>query len=221
MSNKMLASLQNAYGDYCVDIFARPDGSFGFEEYRRDPEDGVWRCLHRYSSQVFDSEENALAQAEEAGSMVADRGRLKPVNVALIAQPHPPEALYRLFRSAMEPHVVAARGEPWNDERERAQFFEQLAPASVQVIVVEEQLIGFVDLRAFDDHCVVHTMVVAPRWQSSGVGSNVLELLKMKWNRISLGVLKSNPRARRFYERAGFREVGSTEHHYQMAWASS
>ena len=65
MSDKVLASLQNSYGDYCVDIFTRADGSFGFEEYRRDPEDGVWRCLHRYSSQVFGTEEDAVARAKE------------------------------------------------------------------------------------------------------------------------------------------------------------
>jgi hypothetical protein len=64
MASKVVASLQNSYGDHCVDIFARPDGSFGFEEYRRDPEDGVWRCLHRYSSQVFTSENDAVAEAK-------------------------------------------------------------------------------------------------------------------------------------------------------------
>ena len=37
--NKVIRSI-NAPGDArCVDLFARPDGSFGFEEYRRDPED--------------------------------------------------------------------------------------------------------------------------------------------------------------------------------------
>ena len=65
MGNKVLASLENPYGDYCVDIFARADGTFGFEEYRRDPEDGgSWHSLHRYSGQVFNSEEDALAQAK-------------------------------------------------------------------------------------------------------------------------------------------------------------
>jgi hypothetical protein len=64
MANKVLASLENSYGDYCVDIFARADGSFGFEEYRRDPEDGYWRCLHRYSSEVFKSEQEAVVQAK-------------------------------------------------------------------------------------------------------------------------------------------------------------
>jgi hypothetical protein len=60
---KVLASLENSHGDYCVDIFVRVDGSFGFEEYRRDPEDGDWRCLHRYSGQAFGSREDAVAQA--------------------------------------------------------------------------------------------------------------------------------------------------------------
>jgi ribosomal protein S18 acetylase RimI-like enzyme len=153
--------------------------------------------------------------------MAANRGCIELVDVFLTPQPHDPESLYQIFRSAMEPYVDAARGEPWNDERERAQFFLQLALASVQLIVVEHQVIGFIDLRAFDDHCVVHTMVVAPQWQSGGIGSTVLEQLKTKWTRISLSVLKTNPRARQFYERAGFHEVGSTEHHYQMAWASN
>ncbi|HWI98160.1 MAG TPA: hypothetical protein VNU96_04045 [Burkholderiales bacterium] len=65
MRNKVLVSLENSHGDYCVDIFTRADGSFGFEEYRRDPEDDVWCCLHRYSSLVFGSEEDAVARAKE------------------------------------------------------------------------------------------------------------------------------------------------------------
>ena len=64
MNGKVLRSVENSYFDLCVDIFTRADGSFGFEEYRRDPEDGAsWYSLHRYSEQVFKSEEAALAQA--------------------------------------------------------------------------------------------------------------------------------------------------------------
>ena len=65
MGIKVLASLENPYGGYCVDVFVRENGTFGFEEYRRDPEDvGSWHSLHRYSSLVFKSEEDALAQAK-------------------------------------------------------------------------------------------------------------------------------------------------------------
>ena len=63
MANKVLTSLENAHGDYCVDLFLREDGSFGFEEYRRDPEEGRWRCLRRYAGRVFRSEQEAEAQA--------------------------------------------------------------------------------------------------------------------------------------------------------------
>ena len=55
--------MQNAAGDYCIDIFRREDGTFGFEEYRRDPEDRRWFSLQRYSGLVFESEDGALAKA--------------------------------------------------------------------------------------------------------------------------------------------------------------
>ncbi len=36
-------SIENRQHDRCVDLFRRPDGSFGFEEFRRDVEDaGNW-----------------------------------------------------------------------------------------------------------------------------------------------------------------------------------
>ena len=75
MSIKVITSLENSTGDRCVDIFVRADGTYGFEEYRRDHEDGRgWFPLHYYSSQVFDTEEEALAQAKSTVAwMVADR----------------------------------------------------------------------------------------------------------------------------------------------------
>ena len=43
----------------------RDDGTYGYEEYRRDHEDGRgWFPLHRYSHQIFDAEEHALAKAK-------------------------------------------------------------------------------------------------------------------------------------------------------------
>ena len=48
----------------CVDIFRRADGTYGFEEYRRDPEDGRgWFAIGTYSSRSFDTESDAVASA--------------------------------------------------------------------------------------------------------------------------------------------------------------
>ena len=63
-SYRVVKSLENDAADRCVDIFQRHDGSFGFEECRRDHEDGaVWFPLDRYSRLIFGSEQDALAEA--------------------------------------------------------------------------------------------------------------------------------------------------------------
>jgi hypothetical protein len=48
-----------------VDIFVRADGTFGFEECRRDYEDaGLWFPLDKYSRLIFDTEAGALEEAK-------------------------------------------------------------------------------------------------------------------------------------------------------------
>lgn len=50
--------------DRCVDIFQRPDKTFGFEEFRRDVEDmGAWTPVAYYSDEVFATRHEALAAA--------------------------------------------------------------------------------------------------------------------------------------------------------------
>jgi len=50
----------------CVDIFVRPDGSFGYEEYRRDVEDGRgWFPIGCYHAQVFKTQKDALGHASK------------------------------------------------------------------------------------------------------------------------------------------------------------
>jgi hypothetical protein len=75
-SIKVLTSLENSAGDHCVDVFVRDDGTFGFEEYRRGPEDGSgWFPLQRFSHQVFTTADDALAQAKSSvGWIVMENG---------------------------------------------------------------------------------------------------------------------------------------------------
>ena len=60
-------SLENLEHDRCVDLFKRPDDSFGFEEFRRDVEDGgIWTQTGNYSMLTFASRDSALSAAKEA-----------------------------------------------------------------------------------------------------------------------------------------------------------
>lgn len=57
-------SIENSDHDRCVDLFRRPDGTFGFEEFRRDVEDtGVWTPVQYYSDGVYATEAAALNAA--------------------------------------------------------------------------------------------------------------------------------------------------------------
>lgn len=59
-------SLENDQHDRCVDLFSRPDGSFGFEEFRRDPEDsGHWTPVAYHSAVRFETAAAAATAARE------------------------------------------------------------------------------------------------------------------------------------------------------------
>ena len=60
----VLASYQSPQEDRCVDVFARPDDTYGFEEFRRDPEDlGAWTPLQYFSTRRFASASEATEAA--------------------------------------------------------------------------------------------------------------------------------------------------------------
>ena len=64
--NKVVRSI-NAHGEtICVDIFRRPDGSYGFDEFRRDPEDSRgWFSIGHHAGRVYQTAEAALADARK------------------------------------------------------------------------------------------------------------------------------------------------------------
>ncbi|WP_299352831.1 hypothetical protein [uncultured Shimia sp.] len=65
--NTVLQSINLDGETVCVDIFKRPDGSFGFEEFRRDPEDGRgWFAIGHYSGQIYQSESDAEVAARKS-----------------------------------------------------------------------------------------------------------------------------------------------------------
>lgn len=143
------------------------------------------------------------------------------MNVILAAE-HGIQGLYEMFRGAMEGHVNASRREAWNDARERKQFYEQLSVPSIRVIRVDDAIAGFIDFRLGHDGCRLHTMIIAPDWQSRGVGAIVIDRLRNEAQALNqpllLSVLKANPRARAFYEREGFGITSSTQDHDHMTW---
>lgn len=65
MKNKVHQSFEAPGGSVCVDIFQRPDGSWGIEEYRRDSEDGRgWYVTGFLGEARYADCESALSAAQ-------------------------------------------------------------------------------------------------------------------------------------------------------------
>jgi hypothetical protein len=72
-------SIENFEHNRCVDLFSRPDGTYGYEEFRRDAEDqGAWTPIQYYSGGVYSSKEAALAAAKQTVAWLAEAIRLSP-----------------------------------------------------------------------------------------------------------------------------------------------
>lgn len=51
----------------CVDIFQRTNGTYGFDEFRRDPEDtNGWYSIGHFGNQIFDDADAALTKAKNS-----------------------------------------------------------------------------------------------------------------------------------------------------------
>ena len=66
-TNRVLQSINLPGDTICVDIFIRPNGTYGFDEFRRDPEDGRgWFSIGHHGSAEFGSVNETAAAAIEA-----------------------------------------------------------------------------------------------------------------------------------------------------------
>ena len=75
----VFVSIENFEHDRCVDLFSRPDGSYGFEEFRRDVEDrGEWTPVQCYSGSTYASREAALAAATRSVTWLAEAIKRSP-----------------------------------------------------------------------------------------------------------------------------------------------
>jgi len=60
----VVTSRNSADGLLCVDVFRREDGSFGFEEFRRDPEDASgWYAVGGFGDLRYGSAKDADHEA--------------------------------------------------------------------------------------------------------------------------------------------------------------
>jgi ribosomal protein S18 acetylase RimI-like enzyme len=131
--------------------------------------------------------------------------------------------LWHVFRVSMEDYITQTRGE-WNEQREEAQFRNQLDWLTTQVVHANNLAVGFIMAPIKDGARWIHTICIVPEHQRKGIGTEVLRrvISQAKEQKMSLylSVLKVNP-ARRLYERLGFRVIEETTHHFKMKFCAA
>ncbi len=196
---RVLSSIENREADHCVDIFVRDDGAFGFEEYRRDPEDlAGWFPLNRFAHLAFASEAEASAAAV---SLVAWLAPPRAFEVRRAADADR-DAIERLYRDCR-------RDAKWLPAwRTDASFAQASAGEAVFVAVSGTgELCGVVSI--WEEEPFVHHLYVREEFRGNGVGAALLDSLVGKvpfpWR---LKCVRLNTQALDFYAKRGWRTVG-------------
>lgn len=127
------------------------------------------------------------------------------------------EFVYQTKKAALGKYIAETWG--WDEQFQREYDTKDFDPSVIQIVTLQDEDIGWVVFTRSDDQIQINELYILPEYQRRGIGSHLvsklLEEAREKHVPVRLGVLKVN-RARRFYEKLGFRVVGETETHYQM-----
>jgi ribosomal protein S18 acetylase RimI-like enzyme len=130
------------------------------------------------------------------------------------------EFVYDLNRRTMRAYVEPLWG--WDEAVQRAAFQKRFKLQGQFIIVVDGQDVGRLSIDESPERVYLAQINLLPGYQGKGIGTAVIESIKADAARagkpVELRVLKTNPNARRLYERLGFIVFDEIDTHYWMRW---
>jgi ribosomal protein S18 acetylase RimI-like enzyme len=132
------------------------------------------------------------------------------------------ELLWPLHRAAYRDLTIRTYGS-WDDSTYRAAFAEDFEVEEVRCLLLDDVLIGYVQVAVEPARLFLVSVVIAPPWQGRGLGAQVLSRLideaRAAGLPLELSVYEQNA-ALRLYERLGFVRTGRVAHRVKMRWGS-
>jgi GNAT superfamily N-acetyltransferase len=131
----------------------------------------------------------------------------------------------RVHHLAMRSYVEPLWG--WNEALQDQRVLESLArdEAVHEIVLFNEAPIGYLSHEDRPEFIFLNELYLHPDYQAQGHGGKIVSrLIAMAHSRrkpIELSVLRTNPRARRFYERHGFAALKTTTDRIRMRRAAS
>lgn len=140
----------------------------------------------------------------------------RPINLQQARAEHYDFALH-LYLLTMRPYMQELI--VWDEQEQRASFAAQWKREEVRIITVDGKDVGWLQVAELSTEIRLQKFFIAPEYQRSGIGSEVLSNLLVTWRstgkKVVLKVLKNNP-ARLLYERLGFYVVAEAGVTFRM-----
>lgn len=125
---------------------------------------------------------------------------------------------FEVKKAALGEYIRQTYG--WDEAEQRRLHERRFRPSETRVILWEGEAVGLVATRPEEGRLRLLQLFLAPHAQNKGIGAQalawVLDEARESGRGVALRVLKTNPRAKAFYERHGFAVVGHTDTHDLM-----
>ena len=132
------------------------------------------------------------------------------------------EAIFALHEQLFRPHIEQIWG--WLGDWQRENFLATWKECETRVIESHGEIVGYVQTLQHPNHVLLKNIGLAPSHQSRGIGFLLIGSLQSDATALGLplrlSVFTTNPRAQRFYERAGFVREGRTSALQHMSWGA-
>jgi ribosomal protein S18 acetylase RimI-like enzyme len=113
---------------------------------------------------------------------------------------------------------------PWDQELQYKLFMEAWDNPEFKMINFYNKSCGYIIVENKPEGSFINEVVIDVKFQGRGMGGFLIKQIQGAVAKdgliVSLEVLKKNHKAKKLYEKLGFKDVGETKTHYQMEWIS-
>lgn len=129
------------------------------------------------------------------------------------------EAIYHLYCLVMRSFISEIWG--WDEQWQKNDFSAHFDPQGITLAYQEHSLVGYSHVENQGDQLFIRMIVIHPHHQRKGIGKQLLESViasgKEQSKGVGLQAFKINDRAKKFYERFGFKVEDENTTSYIMS----
>ncbi|MHA1112544.1 MAG: GNAT family N-acetyltransferase [Promethearchaeota archaeon] len=135
--------------------------------------------------------------------------------------PEDSDFYYNVKKITLKEYVEKTWG-AWDEDFQRKRHKMNFSPEYTQIIQCDGEDIGILVIQEELEVLKIHNIEILPGFQNKGIGAQLLQSIihraTEKTKNITLQVFKTNPKAKKFYQRLGFKIETENATHFLMKY---